>query len=424
MEEHWKNAFYVLSCINQYEFPSYRVGQRIGSTILSTQDVNNLMDRRDRALVYGVLMPLCTDRAGRPLGDRDVIYARVLLSHLAFQLRCNRRRGVYPVLINLAWFIAAFAFSLVTAFANLGDNTTAHSLALGIFLSWLPVLVCASVIDRNPTAATRCRVLIERWLYNVNCILESGHNTKPAWWQPGAQNPLIISDFVGQGRRLRYCGVASALLHCAEHEEYDTSERFLKYHERQSKRFRETLTTRPHSWWVIWIASYVLVNLQIFLAFVVAFNTPTIGLGCRSLLYLLFFLITQVTSAVQVAYQEPPPWTRLVTISFNALAMLLLLAIMILQVTNGLNNCYCKICSMGPAGFGGYTDLQDAQFYKGAFHIAGTWGSAAAFGLLSCLLAIVWSLRMWTKSSALWAVNEDRQHPPELDAGVDMIWLV
>jgi hypothetical protein len=264
---------------------------------------------------------------------------------------------------------------------------------------------------------------MERWLCNVDCILSCNPDTEPAWWQPGTETPLVIGDFVGQGRRLRYCGVASALLRCAESEIYEPGTDFAAYHIRQSDSFRQKITTRPLSWWKVWTASYVFVSLQIFLAFVIAFNTPTIGLGCRSLLYLLFFLISHVTSVVQLVFQEPPLWTRLVTMAFNILTTLLLFAIMMLQVTNALNNCYCKASVFG-AGYGGYTDLQNAQFYKATFHVVDTWGTAAGIGLSSSLLAVAWSVRMWTKSSLLWAVNEDPQHPPELDERVDMKWLI
>ncbi|KAH8590103.1 hypothetical protein B0O99DRAFT_314474 [Bisporella sp. PMI_857] len=418
----YRNVLYILSCIGQYEYRSFGLDKTI-------------LERRDRALVYGILRPLCDS------DERDVTYSRVLVSHLAFQLRCNRRRGVFPVLINITWFMVSFAFSLVTTFANLGDNTTAHSLSLGIFVSWLPVLVCSTVTDRNPTASTRCMVLINRWLYNNEQILDCAGNGEPKWWHPpnkkkglaGSKLDLHIDDFIGQGRRLRYSGVASALLDIAEHQPYidedgpqhlAPTERFSIYHREKCKLFRKTLTRRPVSWWVICFISHVFVSQQVFLAFVIAFNTPTVGLGCRSFLFLSWFLISLITSSVQVIYQEPPAWTRNLTITTNALNTVLLLAIMMLQVTNGLNNCFCKASLLGTKGYGGYTDLQNAQYYKTAFHVIRTWGPAAAFGVTGCLATIGWSLRNWMKSSPLWANNEDPKQLPELDDQVDMRWLI
>ena len=378
----YRDVLYVLSCIGQYEYRTFGMDR---STYLQ-----RIRNRRDKALVYGILRPL-TDS-----DERDVRYSRVLIANLAFQLRCNRRRGVFPVLINVTWFMVAFAFSLVTAFSDLGGNATAHSLALGIFVSWLPVLVCSTVTDRNPTASTRCRVLINRWLYNNEAIYTCLPNSEPDWWHPpskkwhvqGSNIDLTVNDFIGQGRRLRYCGVTSALLEIVENDPYTAVSglSFPNYHDKVSQRFQHTLTKRPISWWVICGVMHFFVTQQIFLAFVIAFNTPTIGLGCRSILYLLYFFLGGVTSTVQILYQEPPPWTRHITIPINALNTLLLFTIMLLQTTGGLNNCFCKSSHLGSSSYGGYTDLQNAQFYKEAFHVVRTWGPAAGLGMSACLI--------------------------------------
>lgn len=419
-EELYRDVLYVLSCIGQYEYRTFGMDK--------SAHLLRLRERRDRALVYGILRPLTGG------DERDVVYSRVLISNLAFQLRCNRRRGVFPVLINVTWFMVAFAFSLVTAFASLGDNTTAHSLALGIFVSWLPVLVCSTVTDRNPTASVRCRVLIDRWIYNNEAIYTCPPGTEPVWWRPpskkhhiqGSVMDLTVDEFIGQGRRLRYCGVTSALLEIVEKEPYIPVEgfTFADYHLKKSARFQRTLTKRPTSWWVICFAVHVFVSQQIFLAFVIAFNTPTIGLGCRSTLYLLYFLIGCITSSVQIIYQEPPPWTRRLTIPANTLNTLLLLSIMMLQTTGGLNNCYCKASFMGTSSYGGYVDLQNAQYYKEWFHVVRTWAPAAGFGMFGCLGCIGWALRYWSKTSSLWSGNEDPRVGREGGDGVDLIWLI
>ena len=416
----YRDVLYILSCIGQYEYRTFGMDK--------STHLQRIRERRDRALVYGILRPL-TDS-----DERDVLYSRVLISHLAFQLRCNRRRGVFPVLINVTWFMVAFAFSLVTAFADIGDNTTAHSLALGIFVSWLPVLVCSTVTDRNPTASTRCRVLINRWLYNNEAIYTCPPDSEPEWWHPpskkqhiqGSVMDLTVDEFIGQGRRLRYCGVTSALLRIVEDEPYVpiSGFPFSDYHIKKSLRFQRTLTKRPASWWAICFLSHLFVTQQIFLAFVIAFNTPTIGLGCRSMLYLLYFLISGITSSIQIFCQEPPPWTRRITIPTNALNTLLLLSIMMLQTTGGLNNCFCKTSQLGTASFGGYMDLQNAQYYKEAFHVVRTWGPAAAFGMAACLGCIAWNMRCWMRTSSLWQGNEDPKVGMEGGDGVDMSWLI
>ncbi|KAG9244386.1 hypothetical protein BJ878DRAFT_506442 [Calycina marina] len=422
-ELNYRDVLYILSCVGQYEYRTFGTRR---STVIS-----NIRDRRDRALVYGILTPL------ENTNERDVIYTRVIAQNLAFQLRCNRRRGVFPVLINVAWFIVAFAFSLVTAFANLGDNTTAHSLALGIFVAWLPVLICSTIMDRNPTASTRCRVLIDRWLYQCEQISNCPQGSEPAWWEPpnrqmnlpGSDMDMTVGDYIGQGRRLRYCGVTNALLEIVEkYAPSDSgrasrSQRFQDYQRAMTLEFTRTLTRRPASWWIICGVAHLFVIQQNFLAFVVSFQTPTIGLGCRSALFLGYFLVSLITSSIQLCFQEPPPWTRRITVSANTFNTLLLLVIMMLQVIGGLNNCYCKTSQIGTKRYGGYTDLENAQFYKTAFHVVKTWATAAAFGLSGCLLLITWNLKCWAKTSPLWTNNEDPHYGPDQDDRVDMKWL-
>ena len=37
------------------------------------------------------------------------------------------------------------------AFNQLGGNAIAHDLALGLLLTWLPILMLMTIIDRNPS---------------------------------------------------------------------------------------------------------------------------------------------------------------------------------------------------------------------------------------------------------------------------------
>ncbi len=52
-------------------------------------------------------------------------------------------------------FLGAFSLSVGLAFADLGAWTTAHSLALGLLVSWLPFLVMFTIVDRNPVSSIR-----------------------------------------------------------------------------------------------------------------------------------------------------------------------------------------------------------------------------------------------------------------------------
>lgn len=41
----------------------------------------------------------------------------------------------------------------ITAFVDVGSNLQAHNLAMGLFVSWLPILILCSILDSNPVAS-------------------------------------------------------------------------------------------------------------------------------------------------------------------------------------------------------------------------------------------------------------------------------
>lgn len=259
-----KDALYILSCINQYQYPR-RKGQQ-------AQD-----RRRDTALLRGILFPYIkkTSPELSPLMRQKLVD---LTKHLAFHLRQYRRKGVYPIYISIIWFGIAFAFSIVIAFATLGDNSTAHSLALGLLLSWVPVVVFASVVDRNPTSDTRCRVLIERWMLNIDLLFEQGVEAWVPWRAPDGTHDgddtddFEIGDFMGQGRTLRYCGVTDTVLDKIANRSKVPINLLAFADMADFKRFQKSLTTRPMGWYVVWIISQLIVTTSFGMAFMVSFT--------------------------------------------------------------------------------------------------------------------------------------------------------
>lgn len=101
---------------------------------------------------------------GDDLCQKWAKWTKQLLQEMAFQLKMLRCRGVYPAFLSIFFvlcriqFCVAYTVSVVLAFANgMGERTTAHSLAFGILLSWLPLLVLFAIIGRNPVSADRSR---------------------------------------------------------------------------------------------------------------------------------------------------------------------------------------------------------------------------------------------------------------------------
>jgi hypothetical protein len=147
----WKDAFYVLSCFNQFDLRSWenQVGQKV------EEDQRRLL----RTLVYGLFRPISCAQPdpnfgpGREILEKALI--KELLSTLAFQLRKLRRRGVIPTIASLMTFLLAFIFSVILAFADLKESTSVFILDLALLFSWLPVLVIFTIVDRNPVSSER-----------------------------------------------------------------------------------------------------------------------------------------------------------------------------------------------------------------------------------------------------------------------------
>lgn len=129
-------AYYVLCCVNQFDG-------------FSLAEDDGMPTRMLDVLIYGLFRPLSGDQ------DLDVDLTHQLLCSVAFQLRMLRRRGVIPMLANMGVFLVAFIFSVVLAFAELGDANTPFSLAFGLLITWLPLLVVFTIVDRNPISSDR-----------------------------------------------------------------------------------------------------------------------------------------------------------------------------------------------------------------------------------------------------------------------------
>jgi hypothetical protein len=133
----WTDLLYILSVFNQYDVPSS------GSAQVQFLE----------ALIYGLYRPVSRNEANT--NTDEIALTQELLSELAYQLRMLRRRAVIPTMASHAVFLAAFVFSVVLSFADVGDSATIAPLILGLHFGWLPVLVIFAVVDRNPVSSIR-----------------------------------------------------------------------------------------------------------------------------------------------------------------------------------------------------------------------------------------------------------------------------
>jgi hypothetical protein len=63
---------------------------------------------------------------------------------------------------------------------------------------------------------------------------------------------------------------------------------------------------RPASWWLLTVTSLVLIWLEIGMAIMISYNTPTVGLSCRSGSYVLYGILSTLPWIAQLL----PPFTR------------------------------------------------------------------------------------------------------------------
>ncbi|KAG9194497.1 hypothetical protein G6011_04532 [Alternaria panax] len=260
---------------------------------------------------------------------------------LAREVREMRRRGTVPVFVSIMWFLFAFALSIQDAFANLGANSTAHDLALGCLLAWFPVLIMGSIFDRNPIAAEAIRKKLSTLVdhvrhalrdrqhrdefietfrdqpdyHDLKCRIESVANK-------GEYMEEFFVDFAGQARIRWHYGAAHAILSDIEDCYIEKRGRNWLANEREA---RASLVLGPvneeglvwfdvREFWQV-LSAIIIVGGSCGGAFILSYFTPTVGLGCRSGGYTIFFsvalglLIVEMTVWMFLSpYKFDAPW--------------------------------------------------------------------------------------------------------------------
>lgn len=237
---------------------------------------------------------------------------------LAQTLRERRRRGVVPVFISTGWFLFSLAISIQGAFGQLGQNAEAHDLALGLLLGWLPILIMCSIIDRNPVAADDVRRQINKTIDMVAYSLgdeivraefintihlpdKAAAMTKRVE-QISAKIDFLAGDFFksfgGQGRVRWHYGAAQPIL--SDLENCYLAERGRNWlHNEPEARTELVLGSIDRGLFFfdfrqLWqiTSSVIIVAGSALGAFILSYYTPTVGLGCRSLGYLIFCIFS------------------------------------------------------------------------------------------------------------------------------------
>lgn len=237
---------------------------------------------------------------------------------LAHMLRERRRRGVVPVFISTGWFLFSLGISIEGAFGQLGQNAEAHDLALGLLLGWLPILIMCSIIDRNPVAAEdvrrqinktidmvayslRDQAVVEEFIGTIDSAHAAIEMTRRVETISGNANFLagdFFKGFGGQGRVRWHYGAAQPILSDIENCYVAKRGRNWLYNEPEARTElvlgsidRGLFFFDFRQLWQI-VSSVIIVAGSALGAFILSYYTPTVGLGCRSLGYLIFCVIS------------------------------------------------------------------------------------------------------------------------------------
>jgi hypothetical protein len=296
-----RDSFHLVSVMNQFNIPP----------ILPNMSAERLL----RIALFSDTLDISAHAQSSSLPD--------LREKLAADVRSRRRRGTVPVYISVGWFLVSLAISINTAFGDLGGNATAHNLALGLMLGWLPVFVLACIVDRNPLSTNDLRKSLNEFLNVVRLSLLDA-NTQGTYVQN--QRRLIgqldwihdlsfhyrdfetfFRDFAGQGRTRWHYGIAHSVLAAVEDVGIaDVGRGWLitlsGRHDKLVLGPTNPLGLHYFDWRECWqiMSSIAIVFGTLFGAFLISFYTPTVGLGCRSGGYMIYFILAMFSFSLEI----------------------------------------------------------------------------------------------------------------------------
>ncbi|KAF1362030.1 hypothetical protein EJ07DRAFT_109422 [Lizonia empirigonia] len=424
-----RDSIYILMNLNQY---------KMKPVISMTREAEGLL----RILLFSKELRLLG--TGTTLSEKRLKLAR--------DLRNNRRRGVVPIFLSTLWFVLALGISIEAAFGDLGSNLQAHNLAMGLFVSWLPILILCSILDRNPVASDDVQRKLNK-LVDLVCDslldTETRHeyvasfqdvpqSQQIAYWveKIAVKAEYIKSDyfcgFAGQARTRFHYGAAYAIL-------IEIEKAYIAEHGRNwlsnAREARAALVLgqldQGFTWfdgrqlWTV-LASVLLVGGTSVGAFVLSFNTPTVGLGCRTGGYLIFFIIalsvvlkiallplrlmpleqnSKRMDATELAIRTQFITMRNLTVRnwlqrafFTPLEFANLVwacYLLAAQTIGAFNNCACMTSTWG--GFGGYLDFTQVNQANSAaveeYWIIGTSTTCIVMFLAMSYIILEWLIQ-------------------------------
>jgi hypothetical protein len=322
--------------------------------------------------------------------------------------------------------------SLLLAFAHIGENTTAHNLALGFALCWITPLVVASVVDRNPTAIKDLKGKFNRLLRDVRLAMQSPEAQQALSNEIGAGPDNLINsagieamaslpdeffiDFAGQGRLRWHTGVAHPIL--AGIERSFAAEYGRGWLSQEMHAIRALLLVhgkkgfRIFDLHLIWqcAAAFLIVYGNLAAGIIISYYTPTVGLSCRSGGYTLFAILTFVAAMGEAGleilsiYHQAARRIASFALTFLEFCNVCWLIFITLAQTFGLyQTCWC-LSSADIRGEQGYIQFDSfGQDTLNIVSVAWSLGTGLAGGILTTSLGyIVWQ---WCEQSHMMSTD-------------------
>ncbi|KAI1749445.1 hypothetical protein F4782DRAFT_549731 [Xylaria castorea] len=325
---------------------------------------------------------------------------------------------------SILFFVGGFIYTVIDSESSLGDNDTAHALALGIWwmvIPYLAIIACAMLAANSPSTldgivydgantalpdeyemsflATRIQAakaykpmaMILRLIEGYNPVETAfeGRFQTVKLWKRGLNKRQWVQEAVN------------------DYEDSMTLHRLGKGMTPRTLRARLTLNAQDCSY--VAVGSLFLVLTPSSLAFILSYHTPRSGLSCRSLTYLVYaisqvceMILWSLAARLRIKYgnqwSEMTPtakrfcWYGQVFVGF--FAIFAAVGGSILQLLGVYRTCLCQV----PATFWPYLHSAEAYFplstnSQAAIEAAETWWTvigSTAVGLISIVTALAW----------------------------------
>jgi len=157
----------------------------------------------------------------------------------------------------------------------------------------------------------------------------------PTGLNPEIPAELTVGNFNGQGRQMAYCGLAYPTIKCVRGVSgYPDSNDLAKFTDLARDVAALHKGRRPGLWFWCAIRALFLVWIPILMAFIVSFTSPTVGIGCWSGSLLVFGGLTSFSWVVMMFNRSFGRWLKVVCHVVNLVAMVFLVFITGLVVSD------------------------------------------------------------------------------------------